>query len=107
MTISVHSTSITDSCSIQSQRVKANGQIYKHSCTLVIGCEREYPVFGELQTILVTTEIIFQVSMYETTDYNHHYHGYTVRKNSETKLIPLQKLIDYVPLHTTYVARNI
>ena len=36
--------------------------------------------------------------MYETIDYNHH--GYTVKKNSETKLIPPQKLIDYVPLHT-------
>ena len=42
--------------------VKVSGQLYKTPCTLVIGtmsCD-DYPVFRELNIILVTTDINFQ-----------------------------------------------
>lgn len=86
--------------------VKANGQCYKNSCTLVIGCQNEYPTFAELQYIYITGEVLFDVLVFETTGYNFHHHGYVLEKTSQHKIVALTDLIDHVPLHTMRVAQT-
>ena len=80
--------------------MKVNGQVYKHPCTLIIALDDDYPVFGELDSILVTNNfIIFQVTVNETVDYVHHFHAYCVSKTPEKRLVSPDHLIDHVPLH--------
>jgi hypothetical protein len=55
--------------------------------------------FGELDSILITTCITFQVTVYETVDYVHHFHAYSVSKTPEKRLVSPDHLIDHVPLH--------
>ena len=78
-----------------------NGQVYKQPCTLIIGVDDDYPVFGEVNSILVTstTDIAFQVTVYETVDYVHHFHAYLVRNTAEKKVVSLHSLVDHIPLH--------
>ena len=50
-------------------------------------------------TLFSSPPVRFQVTVYETVDYVHHFHAYSVRKTSEKRLVSLDYLVDHDSLH--------
>lgn len=68
--------------------------MYNKSCVLVVGCEEEYPVFGDVTAIYVANHhVLFRVCILHTAAHDPHYHGFIVKRTTDVRYIKYDDLI--------------
>ncbi len=81
--------------------MEISGTLYKKNCILPIRVdEDDFPVFGKVSDIYVAErEVVFDVVIRRTCAYEPHYHAYTLKNTSDTRLVRYQVLLCFYPLH--------
>ncbi len=78
--------------------VEIDGVMYKKPCTLVIKLEDSVPVFGKLLEIYeVDSNFFFSLKLYNTRDFDHHYHCFVVRPSPTVITVNHKSLFSPMP----------
>lgn len=82
-----------------------NGTLYKKPCTLVICQNESYPTFGKLldDIYIVNSEVFFEVLMYITTEFCHHYHSYKIKLTNNKCVVSHKELFSFHPHHVRVI----
>ena len=80
--------------------VIVDGIVYKKPCAVVIELGED-PVFAKLMGIYTTNfkDIHFDLMIFHTLEFDHHYHSYIVEPTSHTRTIKPTDLAFHLPHH--------
>ena len=81
--------------------MKVDGITYKSPCSVVLGVENDYPVFGHLQGLYVlnNNNISLHVRVADTIMFEQHHHAYVVKSTDTFKTVHIHQLYSQWPLH--------
>lgn len=78
------------------------GTCYKCNMILVIHCEEDLPIFGNLRWIIRSQNVeehpLFLLSGLQTVGFNEHLHSYEIRPTPQWFLVAYKNLISFYPL---------
>ena len=88
--------------------VEVDGTLYKKPCTLVVRMEDGVPIFGKLQEIYeVDSKYFYHLKVYDTQDFNHHFHSFIIRQSSTTIIIDRKELYSFLPHQVRAIPHNL
>ena len=83
--------------------VKMHGTVYKPGCIVISGCAEDTPEFSEVVEVISDERGVhyFVLQKLSPPDYFHHYHAYTVDKNTASaySVCKQEEVIDHHPYH--------
>ena len=87
--------------------VIVDGIVYKKPCAVVIELGED-PVFAKLMGIYTTNfkDIYFDLMIFRTLEFDHHYHSYIVEPTSHTRTIKPTDLAFHLPHHISVTKNN-